>query len=336
MTLEQFMEKVACAVEKYYGEKYQVRTLEVKKNNGVRLHGLSVFLRDNSNRITPTIYLDDYYERYMNGISMSETVQEVIRAYEAHTVNEDISMDFFLDYEKVRDRIVYKLINYQMNVGLLKEIPHIPFLDMAIVFYYYMENDIFGTASILIHDVHMKKWEISLKQLAADAESNTPRVLGSRLNNMEDIMRELLRKDIRKKFSGDEHDSRQGGGKEGVLVDDITDKMMDCLLEGQEENPMYVLTNRNSQNGAACILYPNVLKEFADRIKSDLYILPSSIHEVILLRDQGIMDVDVLKNMVKDVNSTQLAPEEVLSNQVYRYSRKSGRVELCECKSSVK
>ncbi len=336
MTLEQFMEKVACAVEKYYGEKYQVRTLEVKKNNGLLLHGLSIFLRDNPNGITPTIYLDDYYERYMSGKSMAETVQEVIRTYEAHTVNEDISMEFFLDYEKVRDRIVYKLINYRMNEGLLKEIPHIPFLDMAIVFYYYMENEVFGTASILIYDVHMKKWEVSLKQLTADAEYNTPRVLGSRLTNMEDIMRELIRKDIKKRLSGDKNNLRQGGGKEEVLVDDITDKMMDCLLEGQEENPMYVLTNRNSQNGAACILYPNVLKEFAERMESDLYILPSSIHEVILIRDQGIEDTDVLKNMVKDVNRTQLAPEEVLSDQVYRYSRKDGRVELCECKTSMK
>lgn len=336
MTFEQFIEKVTCALEKYYGENYRIRTLEVKKNNGLRLHGLSIILQDHPNRITPTIYLDEFYKRYMSGLSLSETMQEIIRTYEAHTVKEDISMEFFMDYGKVRDRIVYKLINYQMNEELLKEVPHIPFLDMAVVFYYYMENEVFGAASILIYDVHMKKWAVSLKRLAADAEYNTPRVLGYRLNDMEDIMRELLRKDLRDRFSRKRNRCRQVEGKEAFPVDEITDKMMECYLEGQEEHPMYVLTNRSSQNGAACILYPNVLKEFAERIGSDLYILPSSIHEVILIKDQGIEDADVLRNMVKDVNRTQLAPEEVLSDQVYYYGRKSGKVVLCENKTSVK
>lgn len=336
MTLEQFIEKITCALEKHYGEKYRVRTLTVKKNNGLCLHGVSIFLQDSQNRITPTIYLDEFYERYTNGISLSEIMQEIIRTYEAHTVKEDVSMDFFLDYEKIRDRVVYKLINYQMNEELLKEIPHISFLDLAVVFYYYMENEVFGAASILIYDAHMKKWQIDLKRLSADAEYNTPRVLGYRLTNMEDILRELLRKDLSSRASRKKNNYRNGEEKEELPVDEMTDHIMDCFAEGQEENPMYVLTNRSNQNGAACILYPNVLKEFAERIGSDLYILPSSIHEVILIKDQGMEDADVLRNMVKDVNRTQLAPEEVLSDEVYHYNRKSGKVGLCENKTSVK
>lgn len=336
MTLEQFIEKITCALEKYYGENYRVRTLNVKKNNGICLHGLSIFLQDNPNGVTPTIYLDEFYERYMSGVSLSETMQEIIKTYETHIVKEDVSMEFFLDYEKVRDRVVYKLINYQMNEELLKEIPHISFLDLAVVFYYYMENEVFGAASILIHDVHMKKWQINLKRLSADAEYNTPRVLGYRLTNMEDILRELIRKDLNNRFSRKENTRRRGDEKKEFSVNEMTDNMMECFLEGQGGNSMYVLTNRSSQNGAACILYPNVLKEFAERIESDLYILPSSIHEVILIKDQGMENTDVLRNMVKDVNRTQLAPEEVLSDEVYHYSRKSGKVGLCDNKTSVK
>lgn len=333
MTFEQFIEKVTCALEKYYGENYRVRIMEVKKNNGLCLHGLSILLQDSPNKVTPTIYLDEYYKRYMRGISLSETVQDIIRTYEAHTVKDDVSMEFFLDYEKVKDRVVYKLINYEMNKDLLKEIPYIPFLDLAVVFYYYMENEVFGAASILIYHTHMKKWEISLKRLTADAEYNTPRVLGYRLADMEDIVRELIRKDLGNRLSK-KNVCRQG--EEEIPMDEIIDKMLECYLEGREENPMYVLTNRSSQNGAACILYPSVLKNFAERIGSDLYILPSSIHEVILIKDYEIEDVDALRNMVKDVNRTQLAPEEVLSDQVYYYSRKSDKVELCENKTSMK
>lgn len=335
MAFEQFIEKVTCALEKYYGENYRVRIMEVKKNNGLCLHGLSILLQDSPNKVTPTIYLDEYYKRYMSGISLSETVQDIIRTYEAHTVKDDVSMEFFLDYEKVKDRVVYKLINYEMNKELLKEIPYIPFLDLAVVFYYYMENEVFGAASILIYHTHMKKWEISLKRLTADAEYNTPRVLGYRLADMEDIVRELIRKDLGNRFSK-KNICRQGDREEEIPTDEMIDKMLECYLEGREENPMYVLTNRSSQNGAACILYPNVLKDFAERMGSDLYILPSSIHEVILIKDHEIDDADALRNMVKDVNRTQLAPEEVLSDQVYYYSRKNGKVELCENKTSVK
>lgn len=336
MTLEQFIEKIARALEKHYGDNYRVRTLTVKKNNGLCLHGLSVFLQDNPNQITPTIYLDEFYERYRNGVSLSATMQEIIRTYEAHTVKEDVSMEFFLDYEKIRGRVVYKLINYQMNEELLREIPYIPFLDLAVVFYYYMENEVFGAASILIYNIHMEKWKIDLNRLIADAEYNTPRVLGYRLTNMEDILRELLRKDISRRASRKINDYRQGEETEEFPVDDLTDNIMDCFTDEREENPMYVLTNRSNLNGAACILYPNVLKEFAERIGSDLYILPSSIHEVILIKAQGMGDADVLRNMVKDVNRTQLAPEEVLSDEVYHYNRKSGKVRLCDHKTSVK
>lgn len=336
MTLERFIEKIKDALETYYGEKYCIKTLEVKKNNGVHLHGLSIFLQDGTNRITPTIYLDEFYDRYMGGVTLSETLREIIRIYEAHTVGDDLSMEFFLDYEKVRDRIVYKLINYQMNEELLKEIPHIVFLDLAVVFYYYMENEAFGAASILIYDAHIEKWGVSRKQLIADAKYNTPRVLGYRLTDMEEMMRELLRYDLKNRLFQKKKSRGQKEDREEFPVDEMTDKMMECLLEGQEDHLMYVLTNRNSQNGAACILYPDVLKEFAGRVESDLYILPSSVHEVILIKDNDMHDPDALRNMVKEVNRTQVEPEEVLSDQVYHYSRKSDRVELCECKSNVK
>lgn len=333
MTLEQFSEKITSALKQHFGGEYCIRTLEVKKNNGVRLHGLSILKQDDPNRIAPTIYMEDFYERYIGGIPLAETVREIIRTYEAHTVKEDISMEFFRDYEKVRDRIVYKLINYEMNKGLLQEIPHILYLDLAVVFYYYMENETFGAASILIYNVHIKNWAVSRERLIADAKYNTPRVLGYRLANMEDIMRELIRKDLWDRISQKKNDGRQ---KEKDSLEKLTDQMVECFLDGRAETQMYVLSNRSSMNGAACILYPNVLKEFAERIGSDLYILPSSIHEVILIKDQGIEDAEGLRNMVKDVNRTQLDPEEILSDQVYYYSRENGKVQLCKYKTNVK
>ncbi|MGN0325820.1 MAG: DUF5688 family protein [Lachnospiraceae bacterium] len=334
MDFNEFMEMVKDSLMKHYGEDYQVRMIDVRKNNGVLLHGISILPDEksgNSNRISPTIYLENYYHHYKNGMTIQAVVDGIIKIYEEHRIDENIDMEFFTDYEKVRDRIVYKLINYEKNEALLQEIPHIPYLDMAIVFYYLIENEVFGTASILIYEAHMKSWEIDLKQLSKDAEYNTPRLLSYSIKNMDEMMRQLIDQDIRRKYAGEEKECI-----EEEWIEELTDQMMHYLLEDELKVPMYVLTNRNNQNGASCILYPGVVEAISEELDSDFFILPSSIHEVILLTGQGIENPEVLKDMVRDVNGTQLAPEEILSDQVYYFSRKSGKIKIYECKSTVK
>lgn len=334
MDFKEFMEMVKDSLEKHYGETYQVRMVDVRKNNGVLLHGISILQDEkfgNSNKISPTIYLENYYRYYKNGMTLQAVVDGIIRIYEEHRIDDNISMDFFMDYEKVRDRIVYKLINYEKNEALLQEIPHIPYLDMAIVFYYLIENEVFGTASILIYEAHMKSWNIDLNRLSRDAEYNTPRLLNYSIKNMDEMMHQLIYQDVRKKYVGEEKEC-----VEEELLEELTDQMMHCLLEDELKVPMYVLTNRNNQNGASCILYPGIMETISEELNSDFYILPSSIHEVILLTGQGVENPEILKEMVRDVNETQLAPEEILSDQVYYFSRKIGKIKICECKSAVK
>ena len=102
--------------------------------------------------------------------------------------------------------------------------------------------------------------------------------------------------------------------------------------EGQDaflqEAQMKVLSNTRRIEGAVCILYPGVLESLAREEGHDLYILPSSIHEVILLPDTGAPSAEELKRMVREVNDTQVAPEEVLSYSLYRYRRTDGRVTI--------
>ena len=90
--------------------------------------------------------------------------------------------------------------------------------------------------------------------------------------------------------------------------------------------PMMILTNTIRIHGAACMLYPGVLKKMAQRIGKDFFIFPSSIHEVILLPDTGKESSEALKEMIRNVNSTKVAPEEVLSDTLYRYDSSQGRV----------
>ena len=92
--------------------------------------------------------------------------------------------------------------------------------------------------------------------------------------------------------------------------------------------PFYVLTNTSGVNGAVCMLYPNVLKHFSEGIEQDVVILPSSIHEVLLLADEEGISYDELSQMVAQINTSEVLPQDRLSNQVYRYSRKSDSIEV--------
>ena len=95
-----------------------------------------------------------------------------------------------------------------------------------------------------------------------------------------------------------------------------------------EEMPMKVLSNRQRMNGAVCLIYPDVLERLAEECGKDLYILPSSVHETILLADSGKERPRELKSMIVQVNRTQVAPEEVLTDSLYRYDRGKRRVEI--------
>ncbi len=87
-----------------------------------------------------------------------------------------------------------------------------------------------------------------------------------------------------------------------------------------DEIPMKVLTNSKRSSGAVCILYPGVLEEVAaERMGGDFYIIPSSVHEVILLPDDGRLLEENLKEMIFEVNRTKVDPEEVLSDNLYYY-----------------
>ena len=86
---------------------------------------------------------------------------------------------------------------------------------------------------------------------------------------------------------------------------------------------MYVLSNQEKLYGAACMLYPEVLSAFGEICGRDFYVLPSSIHEVLLVFAEEGKEKE-LKEIVTDMNRNHVAPEEVLSDSIYHYNTKKG------------
>ncbi len=307
---EDFCDKVINALSDYYKEDCEIRIQNVRKTNGIMLKGLTIS-RKNQN-IIPTVYLDNYYEAFVHGKSFTDIISNIISIYEDNSVINDFDFNFFQDYERVKNKICYKLINYEMNRELLDDVPYLKFLDLAIVCHCIIINDFMGSGSVLIHRNHVSEWGIEDERLFQDAKNNMSRMFPVEMKNITDIIRDM--------FISDKNDALYKTNIESH--NDIAQCFSNQLEEMKKSSiQMYVLTNKSKMNGASCILYENVMEEIALLFEKDIYILPSSIHEVILIPQNDDVDEVCLSRMVNEVNQTQLKTEEILSNHAYLYKK---------------
>jgi len=306
MEFTSFKTLVKEEVERRAGKTYNVRLDDVIKNNGVVLSGLTV-MQDDSN-ISPTIYLNNYYEAYENGqATLGMVINDVMDIYNKNKVNRTLDMEYFLNYESVKGRIVLKLINTEKNGELLKDIPHMEFLDLSIVFQVSIMDENIGAASILIHNAHAKLWGVDCQELYRRAMQNTPKILAYEIQSMRDVMAGILRAKADMRGENDNND---------------------CMEELERCIPMYVLSNVNRTDGAACMLYPNLIGDFAKAMGSDLYIIPSSVHELLLLPAGDESESGYIRNIIREVNETQLLEEEILSDSLYVYDSVSQEIKI--------
>lgn len=297
MEMKDFAEKVCAAVAEELGSEYEVEVKKVRKNNSIFLYGLQILGRDQN--VAPTIYLEPFWEGYSSGVSFAEITRGLLDMYRGNVPKGSINMEFYRHYEMVKDRICYRLIGRKENEEFLKDIPHIEFLDLAVCFYYALnlDEEELGEGSILIRNAHMEAWGVDTEELFRQAQANTPRLFPWEYIALENIMSEIARQE------GEEY---------------IPDAPLSV--------PMKVLSNRRRMYGASCMLYPGVLAGIAAEEKNDLYIIPSSLHELILLPHDGEVSADELKKMIHDVNRTHVIPEDVLSDSLYYYDREKGDI----------
>ena len=291
MNYRKFTETIADLLRERMGADYEVKITDVTKNNGVVLTGIIMMRR--SDRISPTIYLEEPYRQYLAGVALQEIVDRIVELYQEQMKDFNLDIDSFKEFEYVRDRIFHKLINYEKNSKLLEDVPYFKWCDLAVVFYYAVEEELMGRASILIHNNHLVMWEQTVDVLYQIAQ-----------RNMRHRMPELL-----------------------MPMQDLVEEMTGVKLHQEDEIRMYVLTNRAKINGASAMLYSDKIKELAKRLQSDLMILPSSVHEVLLLPDDHEQEYAFYRQMVEEVNTTQVEPEEILSYSLYRYSREKAVIE---------
>ena len=294
MLYEQFVQEIEMRVQMRLRDNQKVYTHTATKNNGRKRQGLT-FVETGIN-ISPTVYLEEYYERYQRGYTMEEIVKQLLELYERIRFQHSWEGNFIQKYENVRGRIIYQLINREANKELLQNVPHIPYLDLAIVFYVLIELDKEKDrmATMLIKNEHLGWWDVTVQDIYRMADENTERILPYEFSNMLAVIEHML----------DDWEKR----------------------EAEKEEEMYVLSNAVRNYGAAAILYPNRLKAIADYLGESFYVLPSSVHEVIIIPKSKAPSKRYLSRIVKEINGTQVKEEEVLSDCAYYYDKECGRL----------
>ncbi|MDO5138062.1 MAG: DUF5688 family protein [Oscillospiraceae bacterium] len=265
----------------------------VEKNNGVVLHGLTVI--PDKDGATPVVYLEAEYERYLLGEDLDQLCDEVKDRYREATKDLDKEMGNFLDKDYMKKSLRVDLVDNASNQDLLRKLvsrdvgcgySFTAFVDLP------EESPIDGR--IRLTKDQAKSLELTEEQLMDKAIRCSQRIAPAVLGHPGDI------------------------ASFGPSSSDVN------ILDTPEDHPegFLVLTTSDSYMGAAALFYPGIQEKIARAIgNQDYYVLPSSVHEVIIIPDTGELSAMALAGMVFDVNMKLVDREERLGNRVLRYSR---------------
>lgn len=289
---KEMVSRIAKAVKQEIRMECEIHSTEVKKNNRLVLQALEIW--EPGETICPLIYIDSLLKKIEAGvIGIQEAAREIVRIHmEQRKHGEYGDMDLGFDKRKILAGVTYQLINREMNRERLRSMPYRKFFDLAAVYRVIIREDKSGTASFIVKDALCEKFGISRDELDFAARKNT-KEKGFRVMTIAEIIAETT----------------------GIPIKETQDE---CL-------PMYVLTNSSRNNGAAVMLYGEYFRELAGKLESDLYVMPSSIHEVIAVPASGF-EMDDLRKMVAEVNAIRVAPEEILGGNIYKYEIASGKL----------
>ena len=185
-----------------------------------------------------------------------------------------------------------KLVNTERNESLVEQSISKEFLDLSAVVRVVLKMDKEGMASMALSKGDAEILGMTEEEIYAAALANTLRLFPPKLMNLGRYVEMSI------------------GGK---------------LTLGEDEVTTYILTNQKEVDGAIYFMSPEVVGAIAEALEDDLYILPSSVNEVLLVRASELEDgVDELKEMVRDANETVVAEKDILSYNVYHYDKEHG------------
>lgn len=312
MNFNEFVNEVKDNIKLFLPKDYEnaeVSTMECHKLNRAYT-GLMV--RKEGELLTPTINLNQLYEAYKTQPSV--TMETVCRKIADIVLEAPIQVDLkaILNYENVKDKLFIRVSSAETNKEVLEIVPHQLKEDLAITYHVAVGKDQDGLSSMLITNEMMKEYGVTQEQIHEDAMKSSPRVMVPEVSSIGVLIDEIYQKNIL------------------MLTPDEREMLLETLQESSEMPTFFVVTNTDRIDGAGVIFYPEFMDNMGELLGNDFFILPSSIHQMLILPDDGQVDAEMLRDMVKEVNATQVAPAERLTNDVYHFDTKDHVFEKAE------
>ena len=305
MNYEQFKEEFIDAVKEQLAEQgldMNVSVNEVKKLNE-SYEAMTV--TPEGARVGVNVSLERFYEAYDEGRTMSEVVDKAVETV-THGIEQrpDFDIDSLMDYSQMKGKLAMEIVSAEANKEMLENVPHKNMEDMAVVYRFVLNSEEQGRASVLVTNQMLDTMGITAEQLHQDAMEIAPQLNPAEIRGMSEVMVEMM-------------------GPEQA-------EMMGITPVAPEDEQLFVATVPDKTHGASVLAYQNFMDQAAERVGGDFYILPSSIHEILIVPDNGRMQLKELEAMVRDVNATQVAPCDKLTDNVYHYSAQEKIFELGE------
>ena len=310
MDIKEFQKKLIETIN----EKTENAVIEAKEvigNNGVKRHGL--VMKGTTQYTNPVIYIDKEYERYSDEEEIDDIYdisQRIIQIYEL-SKNEDIGQEEMVkninDWNWAKNKVMFTIVNTDKNKEVLKAVPSTPFLDLRYTYYIQLQNCNFENGNVRIKNEYLDRWDITLEELHKQAVKNLMKFTEEEMEPMVDVVLKIL-------FEGNNEFKEEGT------------KFIREVNSESEYSEMHVLSTTSHIYGAVYMFYSSKIKALADKLDSDLYILPSSIHELILIPVLENEEVETLREMVNQVNEESVENIDYLSDNVYRFNRNTEEI----------
>ena len=267
----------------------------------------SIVIKPVGASVATIIHTESAFEAFKSGTELREMIlgdreedaelKTMVKSIADDIENEpQFDLSILDDYKQAKSKLSMQIVSAERNAELLEKVPHERIEDMAVVYRVLLAQSGSSNGTVLITNEMLKEYGITDSQLKKDAMRNAPNVKPVKIRNMSETVKDF---DLE-------------------LAPDVS----------VEDGKIFVASVADNLYGAAVIAYPNFLNTVAAMLRSDFFILPSSIHEVILVKDDGNVDADDLKNLVTAVNAAQVDPADQLTDNVYHYDMYSNVFEM--------
>ena len=305
MSFEEFMEGIKENIHSYLPPEYADASLNFSESRKINEQYHNLTITQEGQKVSPSINLDELYSAYQKMGDLTPVMEKIAEV--ALLRPDGIEIEKLENYEFAKENLFIRVCNAETNKELLETVPHKTLGDLAVTYHVMVGNDNDAVGSTIVSYNLLERYGISEEQLHMDAMENSARILSPSLEPMNKVMARMM-------------------GLGGLEVEQEPFEKAVENFNFRDES-MFVLSNTRAVNGAAVIFYPEVMEQLGDNAGGNFYIIPSSVHEVILIADDGTMTRNDLEGLIKEINDNELQPKDRLSDTLYHYDSNEHRLE---------